>query len=294
MPPTENSSRHYSNSSMALLVVFGMTLIATNDAILKLSTSELNVGQILCIRGGIATILFLLIIKFRGLPLAPAPALSRWNWLRAGCECLATVCFVTALALLPLAIVAALVWVTPILLTISAALIYKEQVSIGRWLAVLTGFGGVVLVTNPFSAESSPAMLLPLLAAVFVCVRDLITRKIPKVVDSAHIVLATLIVVTIAGLGLALQNWQPVSLTRVGWLSLCAVLLSGGFFCHITAIRNAELSFVAPFSYFAIVMAVIYGYLIWNELPSTTKLIGIVLIIVSGIYILAAAKSQPQ
>jgi len=281
---------HKQNVAAALLVILGMAMISSNDALMKLSSAELGVGQLLFVRGSLAVILFSVFIKLSGRPLFPRRAFSRWNGLRALCECCATVCFITGLTLLPIAIASTLVWTTPMMLTLAAAFLLKENVSTGRWLAVLVGFAGVLLVTNPFGESFSPAMLLPLLAAVFVTARDLMTRRIEASVDSLYIVLTTLTVVTLAGLLIALFDWRPVSLTRTGWLTLSALLLGTGFLCQITAVRKGELSFIAPFSYTGILVAVFWGYVVWQQWPSNLTFAGIALIVGSGMYILTVGR----
>ncbi len=278
------------NIRAALLVVAGMSMISTNDAIMKLSSAELGVGQLLFVRGTLAVLIFSAIIRFGGRPILPGGMFTRWNGLRALCECCATACFITGLTLLPIAIAATLVWITPMLLTIAAALVLREEVRFGRWMAVLVGFGGVLLVTRPFDGHFTPAMLLPLAAACFVTVRDLVTRRIDRALDSRYVVLATLTMVTLTGLALSIGDWRPVSVERIGWLSLCALLLGLGFLSQIIAVRTGELSFIAPFSYTGILVAVFYGYVIWHELPDRLTVLGILLIVGAGMYILTMTR----
>ena len=280
------------NVTAAMLVMAGMVMISSNDSIMKLSNSELGVGQLLFVRGVMATMIFCLYIKLRSMPLVPRVALSKWNIIRALCECAATSCFITSLTLMPIAIASTLAWTAPILVTIAAALILREKVSAKRWGAVFVGFTGALLITNPFGAEFSLTMLLPLLAATFVCARDLSTRYIDPGLPAIYILLASLVLVTIAGFIVSIGDWQPVSLGRAGWLGLCAALLGLGFLCQINAIRLADLSFIAPFSYTGILVATFYGFMIWDELPDLRSAIGIVLIVASGIYILVASKKN--
>jgi len=278
------------NIRAALLVMAGMAMISSNDAIMKLSSEQLGVGQLLFVRGVLAVVLFSVYIRLSGRPFLPLAFYSRWNALRAFCECCATVCFITGLTLLPIATASTLVWVAPILLTVAAALVLGERVRPGRWLAVLVGFAGILLVTRPFDVHFTPAMLLPLAAAVFITVRDLVTRRIDSSLDSLHVVLATLVIVTVAGLLLSIADWRPVSLELVAWLSLSALLLGSGFLSQIVAVRSGELSFISPFSYTGILVAVFYGYLIWDELPDTLTIAGITLIVAAGMYILAVGR----
>ena len=286
----QDQARKNHNVTAALLVIVGMAMISSNDMLMKLSSTELGVGQLLFVRGSLAVILFSAFIKLSGRPLLPRHAFGRWNGLRALCECVATVCFITGLTLLPIATASTLVWTTPMLLTLAAATLLKEDVTTGRWVAVCVGFLGVLLVTNPFGESFSMAMLLPLLAAVFVTLRDLMTRRIDSNVDSLYVVLATLTVVTVAGFLMALFDWRPVSLARVGWLTLSALFLGAGFLCQISAVRKGELSFIAPFSYTGILVAVFWGYLVWQQLPSHLTFAGIALIVSSGMYILTVGR----
>ena len=274
----------------ALLVIMGMTLISSNDVLMKLSSEHLGVGQLLFLRGSLAVVFFSILIKSTGRSLNPRVFMVRVNLLRASCECCATLMFITALSMLPLALVSTLTWTSPIFLTIAAALVLHERVSAGRWLAVCIGFVGVVLVTNPFSGEFSWIMILPLLAALFVCLRDLATRKVRTDLHSMYVIYMTLIVVTFVGGLIALFDWRTVDPGLLGWLGLSAALLSLGFLSQVNAVRLGELSFIAPFSFTGILVSVGYGYLVWGEIPSFAMFIGIALIIASGIYILTTQR----
>ena len=133
----------------------------------------MSIGQMLFIRGLFAVAVFSLAMRVTGRPVISQAARSKWVVVRAFCECGITICFVTGLSLLPIATASTLVWTSPIFLAVVAAMILKEHVTIMRWLAIFIGFAGVVLITNPASAEFSPAMLLPLAAAALVSIRDL-------------------------------------------------------------------------------------------------------------------------
>jgi len=293
MPSSSSVSTTKSQNKLAaILVIIGMTLISSNDAIMKLSGEEMSVGQMLFVRGFFAVILFSVYIKATGRPLWPSQMMNQWNWARATCECCATVCFITSLTLLPIATASTLVWITPILLTIAAAFFLKERVSAGRWLAVTTGFAGVLLVTNPFGDSFSLAMLLPLASAVFVSMRDLMTRKIDKQLESIYVLLITLFVVTVVGFGMTISDWQPVSAGRASWLALSALLLGVGFLLQINAVRIGELSFIAPFSYTGILVAGFWGYMIWHQLPTVFVFAGMGLIVGSGIYLLNTSNAN--
>lgn len=273
------------NIKAALLIVLAMTMISSNDAIIKTASENLSIGQILLIRGAMACLVLGAIIRFSGRPLLPQAVFSRVNLLRASLETAATLCFVTGLSLLPIATASTLVWTSPLLLTLMVSLFLKERVAPARWMAVGAGFIGMLLVTQPFGGEFAPAMALPLVAALFVAARDVVTRRIDPGLHSFYVTLATLALVTLSGAVLAAFNWQPVRWELLLMMAASALLLTGGFFFHVKAIRMGELSFVSPFAFSGIVVAVILGYLFWNDVPTGLMLTGIGFIIGSCWYI---------
>ncbi len=267
--------------------MLGMTLFSSNDVFMKLSSEHLGIGQLLFIRGSLAVAIFSLAMRSTGKPIITKAAFSKWILVRAFCECGATLCFITGLSLLPIATASTLVWTSPIFLTIAATLILKEHVAAVRWWAVFVGFIGVMLVANPGSVDFSLTMLLPLAAAIFIAARDLVTRKLDPSLHSLYVTWTTLVVVTMAGLLISFLDWRPIALTQILWLCASAVLISSAFFLQISAVRLGELSFIAPFSYTGILIAVFYGFVVWEELPGTAMIFGIILIILSGLYILS-------
>ena len=282
------------NIKAAFLMMLGMTLLSSNDVIMKLSSENLGIGQMLFIRGVIAIVIFSLVIRISGKPVISKVIFSKWVLLRALCECGATMFFITGLTMMPIAINATLLWTSPIFLTIAAALILKEHVTIVRWLAVFVGFIGMLFIINPNSSDFSLKMLLPLTAAILVCVRDIITqKKLGPNVHSLYVTLATLVLVSLIGSLISFIDWRPVTVTQVIWLSASAVLMSSAFFFIIVAVRIGELSFIAPFAYIGILIAVFYGFVVWNELPNTPMIFGIILIVISGLYILSHQNMLP-
>ena len=274
------------NLQAAAIMALGMTLISCNDAITKYMSQSLGIGQLLFFRGLVAMIILITIIKLIGQPVFTPLFFDRWNLIRGGCEVSTTLAFVTALSLLPLAVATTLIFTFPILLTFLAAMVLRETVGIQRWGAVLVGFIGVLFITRPGSQSWSWVFLLPLGAAFMSALRDLATRHINANLPSLHIALMTFSMVTIVGLAASPFGWQDNDTVDFAWMALSASLLCGGFLCYIAAIRLGELSFVAPFNYTSIVVAMVLGFVIWRDVPNAGTLVGASLIVVSGIFIL--------
>lgn len=274
-----------SNAKAAVLMVLSMAMVSSNDALIKSASEALSIGQILAIRGLMACFVFGALIKLSGRALFPRLILDPANLLRGVLEVVTTLCFVTGLSLLPIAIATTLVWTSPILLTVVGALLLREPVTAARWIAVLTGFAGVLLITQPFGARFSAAMILPLMAAFFLAVRDFVTRRVDSRVSSFSVTLTTLILVTVCGVALAWFNWHPVETRQLSKLALAAVLLAFGFLFMIKAVRLGDLSFVAPFTFTAILMALLLGYFVWGDVPTPSMLAGVILIVGTCLYV---------
>lgn len=291
--PHRMQSTKSKNVRAAFLMMFAMVLLSSNDVFMKLSSEHLSIGQMLFIRGVFAVTVFSFAIRLTGRPVIDRAARSKWVVLRALCECAITICFISGLSLLPIATASTLAWTSPMFLAVVAAVVLKENVTIKRWLVVLIGFAGVVLITNPASEEFSPAMLLPLAAAALISVRDLVTRQLDPGLHSLYVTWTTLVAVTIAGFLISFLDWKPVALTQIIWLAASAIFLSSAYFFQIRAVRLGELSFVAPFSYTGILVAVFYGFVVWSDLPSTITIIGILLVMSAGLYILSQQVTSP-
>lgn len=279
------------NTKAAGLMVLAMTMISTNDALIKSVSEVFSVSQILAVRGVIACLVFGALIKLSGRPLFPRLMLDRPNLLRGILEVATTLCFVTGLSLLPIATATTLVWTSPILLTVVGAVLLKERVTASRWTAVLAGFTGVVLITQPFGAGFSAAMVLPIMAAFFLAIRDFVTRRIDPRLGSFTVTLTTLLLVTVCGTLLSWFAWHPLEQAQVIKLAFSAVLLASGFYCMIEAVRIGDLSFVAPFAFTAVLMALLLGYFVWHDVPTPSMLAGVALIVGACIYIFRHGRS---
>ena len=140
----------FNNLKAALFVVIAMSMITTNDAIIKHITEVFNVGQIIFLRGALICVIFGAVMLLRGQPVFQRRSLHRWSLLRALFELGATLAFLTGLSLLPIAVASTLGFSSPIFLALLAVIVLKEKVGIERWFVILLGFSGVMLITNPF------------------------------------------------------------------------------------------------------------------------------------------------
>jgi drug/metabolite transporter (DMT)-like permease len=259
-----------------------------NDAITKTVSQSMNMGQVMLLRGLFATALIMLLASWRGAWRSLQDALNGPVALRAGGEVCATVCFLIALANLPLANVSAVLQALPLAVTMGAALALDEPVGWRRWLAIIAGFAGVLIIVRP-GFEGFNAYSLWALGCVFFCaVRDLATSRVPSEIPSLFLSCVTSAAVTVTGAALVVPfgGWSPVSLEDTGLLFCAAVLLLFGYQFIILSMRTGEISFIAPFRYTALLWAILLGFVVFGDLPDAAMMTGAVIIVGSGLYAL--------
>ena len=283
----------FNNLKAALFVVIAMTMITTNDAIVKHITQVFNVGQIMFLRGALICVIFALVMRMRKQPVFNRNTLHRWNLLRGLFELGATLMFMTGLSLLPIAVASTLGFSSPIFLALLAGLILKEKVGLDRWIVILIGFVGVMLITNPFSESTSWAMVFPIICAFFVALRDIAIRYVPADIPSSQVAFTNAWIVMIGGgIYSMYQGWGDADLHWYLWFFGVAAALYCGYLFLIIGSRLGELSFISPFKYISILVALIYSYLIWGDRPTLTMLAGALIIVVSGIILLSTEKRR--
>ena len=285
----------FNNLKAALFVVIAMSMITTNDAIIKHITEVFNVGQIMFLRGALICVIFACVMRLRGQPVFQRCSLHRWSLYRALFELCATLFFLTGLSLLPIAVASTLGFSSPIFLALLAAIVLKEKVGLDRWLIILIGFAGVLLITNPFAAVASWAVIFPIACAFFVALRDIAIRYVPNDLPSTQVAFTNAWVVMIGGgLYSIYQGWGEADLQWYLWFIALGIALYSGYLFLIIGSRLGELSFIGPFKYVSILLALIYGYLIWDETPTLTMLAGAAIIVISGIILLSSEKRRAR
>ena len=280
------------NLRAAGLVALTMSLFAVSDTLVKTLFDRLPVGQVLALRGAGITLLLLGFLWLRRRRLVLAHMLGRIALGRAVLEVAVAYAFFKSLELMPLADATVLLFAAPIIMTLAGSLFLGEQVGPRRWAAVLIGFAGVVLVAGPGNHDIGVAALLPLTAAFLVAGRDLITRFVPADHDSTTVALTTAIAVTIGGwlswplggLDLA-DHWLWPSAGEWLLIGVSAALIGTAYNTVVIGYRLGEASFLAPFRYASIPLAILLSWSVFGDVPSLAMLLGALIIAGSGIFI---------
>jgi drug/metabolite transporter (DMT)-like permease len=279
-----------------------MALFIANDALVKLVSASLPSLQLIFIRGAFATALMLAVCQASGALRRDAqtgtwPAtqlLQKRVLIRATLDACASLVYLTALFHMPLGNATAINMATPLVITIMAVFLIQEQVSLSRWLAIAAGFGGVLLIVQPAAEGFNAWALLCLAGTVLHAARDLMTRVIPQSVPSLLITLSTVVAVSLfSGVLSLFQGWQAASPTQLALLAAAGVLLSGGYFLLIRAMRAGEMSLIAPFRYTGLLFALVLGWWFWGDVPNLMAFIGIALLVAAGLYMLMGQRGKP-
>ena len=270
-------------------MVVAMTSFSINDALVKTLDGALGSGQVMAVRGSLACALIVpLLLTRRGIGARLHEALSARVLLRASMEVGGTLTFLMALSRLPFANIAAILQALPLAVTLGAALVFGERVGWRRWLAILVGFGGVLLIVRPGTEGFDSASLLVVLTVGFAATRDLVTRTLPAGFPAMLVSAATIVLVTLAGFGLCLSEgrWQAMEALQWQTLALAALFLILAQQFIVLAMRGGDVAAVVPFRYTSLLCAIVLGYLLFDELPDGWTLAGSAVVVATGLYTL--------
>lgn len=258
-----------------------------NDSLFKLATGELPVFQALFLRGVAAAIWCLPMVFITRSAHRMGMIFDRWALLRNVFEIIAVFCFLNALARMPIADISAIGQLSPMLLLIGAALIFKERLGRMQIVLILCGFVGALLVAQPQAGSVSPFMVLGLIAAVAVAGRDLVARQLPAAMPGPVVAYGAVIMVMVAsGIAMVLfDDWVDPSLQTLGYLLGSGFFLMFGQLFIFLTFRAAPVGVVAPFLYSTLIWALLLGLVMFGDFPNALAMAGIGLILVSGVLV---------
>ncbi len=277
MPRTDDALRGIA------LSVGSTVLFAISDATAKVLTAHLAVVEIAWLRYVIFVVMAAVLVR-RARPRAVWPHSPALQVTRGLCLVGSALLFVFGLRRLPLAEASTISFVSPVLTTMLSVPLLGERVGIRRWVAVMAGLAGVVVVMRPGWAGFQPAALFPLGSALCWALALVITRRMADTERPSTTVLWSACVGA-AVLSLLLPfdaSWPTPG--QLGLAGLLGVLASAGQSIVVLAYRHAPASVLAPFSYAQLVWAGFAGWLVFGNLPDHWTLVGAAIIAASGLY----------
>ena len=270
-----------------------MGAFVLNDAFVRLAGDSLPLAQILFYRGLLTSIALLLVAFYTGVFRLKVPRRDKWLiFFRSVTEALTAYFFLTAVMNMPFANVTAVLQILPMTVTLAAAIFFKEKVGLFRILLIFLGFFGVILIINPAKDGFNMYAGYALISVFLITTRDLISRKLS--VD-----VSTLIPTVSASLGVLLFSivltsktaFQPLNLVNSSFIVLAAFFIIFGYYTAVLVMRAGEISFISPFRYTAVLFALMLGFIFFNEQPDKSALLGMVIVMISGIALMVRNNS---
>ncbi len=270
-------------------MVLAMLSFAIVDGMIKLLAVRMPAGQVIALIcfGGLVG--FLIWSALRGQALWHPAYLNGRVILRSLAEVVGTCLIGTALALIPLTTVSAVIQATPLVVAMGAALFLGQEVGWRRWLAILVGFVGVLIIVRPGMEGFVPATLLAVAGMLALATRDLLTRGLKVELSAVQLGSHAFAFVTPAGVLLAYAQGQALVMPQgQEWWQLTFGILVGmvAYLSIVAATRKGNAGIISSFRYSRMVFALIIGYVLFSETPDAATLIGAAIVIASGIYTL--------
>ena len=272
------------------LMALGILLLTANDATSKYLVQSHPIGQVVGLRQA-STLLVLIpyMIFFSRWSLLRVVDL-RGQLMRGTLFIIGSVLIVWSLAELPLATAITMLFISPIFIVILSVPLLGERISRHRWIAVIGGFAGVLIIMRPGGSTFQWALLLPLLAAMVNALRDVITRRLASTETSIAILFWSNIILMTGGFMTLPMGWAPVSTPDAFWFVAAGIFNGTAHFCIIDALRTGEASALAPIRYTALLWAALLGFLAWGEVPELWLLAGAAVIVGSSLYMIRAER----
>lgn len=278
------------NARGALFMSLSMVFFVTNDTLMKTVADQVPMFQVIFIRGLFACTMVVgmayamgAVRKARDIGFTPKD--RRLIAMRMFGEIGATFCFLTALFNMPIANATAVLQAAPLAITMGAAIFLREAVGWRRWSATIVGFLGVLLIVRPGPDGFNTYAFFAMGAVCFLVLRDLATTGLSKELPSVIVSIFTACGITAAG-GLAslFITWAPMPTEVLITLIGASGFLVFGYLFGIMAMRQGEIGFVSPFRYTIMVWAVLFGVLVFAEIPDAWEISGIAIVVGAGLY----------
>ena len=267
-------------------MVCGTFLLTCHDAISKWMTTTYHVGEVMLYRSAFPLVILVALLCYQGGFAALKPRNPRANLTRGVLAALTSLLVVASYAVLPLADALAIIFASPLFLAALSVVFLGERVGARRWLGIMVGFVGVLIMVQPGADAMRLGALIAVAAALVSAIRDVITRHLGTGDSTTNIILYTTGCTALVGLAsLLLQRSSLPGLTDTALFMVAGLLVTFAHWLIVRAFQLAEASLVGPLRYLAIVYAAVLGFLVFDEIPGAMQALGAVVVVISGLYI---------
>ncbi len=202
--------------------------------------------------------------------------------------------FFLAISQMPLADAAAIMFVNPLIATALAVPLLGEKVGRRRWTAVVVGFIGALVIIRPGSASLEAVALLPLLAAFLFAIYQIATRELALVDDPLTTLFYTALLGAIVTSAVVPFVWVTPDVQGYALMGLAGLSGALGQLALIKAMQFAPVGTIAPFNYTNLLWSVIFGFIVFGDLPDRYTMLGAAIIVASGLYVLHRSQIRAR
>lgn len=278
----------------SLFMVLAMAGFAFEDAFLKAASQHLPLGIVVTLMGALGMVMFAALALARGDRPIPAILASRVMLWRSLSEIIGRLFYALALALTPLSQTSAILQATPLVVVLGASWLFGEKIGLQRWLLIIAGFLGVLIIIRPGLEGFSALSLLAVAGLLGFAGRDLATRAAAPALTNAQLGVAGFLVLMLSGVIILLVVQPAISLNGLG-LGMTAGAAVFGVLAYAAltqAMRTGEVGVVTPFRYSRLLFALVLGYLVFGERPDALTLLGSAVIVACGVVILSQSRRR--
>lgn len=276
-------------------MITSMAFFAVEDSLIKFVTSTIPIGQILIMFGLGGALIFLLVAHFKNEKIMLRDMLLLPMYVRALFEIIGRLFYVLAISLIPLSTATVIIQATPIVVVAGAAIIFGEKVGWRRWTAILLGLFGVIVIIQPTAESFSFLSVLALIGMIGFAGRDLASRAAPENLSVFILGLHGFIALAFSGLIYTIwddANFVMIDIDTIGFMVGAVVFGVAAYSCLMKAMRTGEVSAVTPFRYTRLIFGVTLGVFFFNESLNYSTVLGTILIVISGLFILSRNKRE--
>ena len=302
---TRNMNKTSSNIRGVGFLVLAALIFSVQNIAVKWIGGDYSVLEIVTFRSLIALPCTLILFRCEGKRGLPTTQRHKLEYVRGVFLFLSYTTHFMGLAALPLADVEAIRFSAPLMITFLSVVLLGEKVGPRRWLALIVGFMGVLFIVRPGSATFNMGSIFILISVLFYALNVMLTRKLQTTDSSATMAYYSSLVYLVAAFILAplaivvgeipgahpsiaflLRAWTMPTLLDWVIMSGLGLVWAGGMYCMARAYSLAQASVVAPFEYVSLPINVMWGFVIWQEIPTLMTLAGAFLTLSSGMYVL--------
>jgi drug/metabolite transporter (DMT)-like permease len=280
----------FSNAALAIaIMLLAMFMFTLNDVMGKWLVATYSVGQVLLIRSAAALIVLLPFLWRDGVKPLIAVERPGMQALRVLLSSAEVYCFYFAVISLPLADVMTYWLAAPIYVAAMSPFLLGEQVGWRRWLAILVGFIGVVVALEPSGATLTAPALISLLGSFCFAFMMLSGRALRGTPDRT-LVFWQIVGAGVFGIATAPFGWVTPNLFDLSLLALLGVVAMLAHVCVNRALKLADASVVAPFQYTLLFWAIVFGFIVFGDVPRPAMLLGAAVIVAAGWFIMVRER----